>query len=399
MRSLLRAIGVAAVVSACGGGPGGACDLAALRAAADATDEMMRVWDPRSGVLPDYGLAVRGMQGACPGLPRGFAAFFEQTVQPQPERDPGEFASDNLLRDAEALRPLRVHCTDFQKIVDSIDSLPGAARQPAMYDGCHFAELGLVARDDISETTADLQTWRVHALYLWLVDAGAPAEMARALARPILASTDQLLAVTRDIRLPAAPQGPSPPRDAATLLVTSYMVTVDHQQLALLTDGALADADRRRGFDGSFPLSRKYLLGEQPPPGEEPEKPGSLVVAADVRVRWATLGPFVEAAWRAGYAEILVDALAPTPLQPLVVVPLVTRGAAPTGVLAVSPTGLRLRCGGGDGAPAVDALPTELARCGGTLSLAVSADTALPRVVEVLVALSGQAAVVDFAAP
>ncbi len=380
---------------ACNGSLGRACDQEALRAAADATDAMLKAWDPRAGKLPDYPKVARAIEGACPGLPEGFRGYFALSVQPQPDRSSQEFPQVKPLRDdSEGMRPMRAHCPDHARIADSMGLLPASERLPAMYDGCKFAELGLIDRAEIRDTMSDPQAHHAHALLLWLVDRGAPIEVTRALVRPILAATDTQLEVARDVKLPASAGGAALSGDDPTLHVTPHQMTLDGSRLVNLKGGVFDEPDFHPSFlVGTF-ASRRELAGsgDQPPPSR-------LTLAADVSLRWGTLGPVLQAAMRAGYTEISVAALAPTPLRPLVGVPLVTAGPSPTVSLALSPTQIELRCGEHEASPDITTLAAELARCPGTLRLAVTEDTGLARVVALLGALAGTRAVVELAAP
>jgi hypothetical protein len=290
MRSLLRAIGVAAVVSACGGGPGGACDLAALRAAADATDEMMRVWDPRSGVLPDYGLAVRGMQGACPGLPRGFAAFFEQTVQPQPRAGPRRVCPRTTC--CATQRPCGRSA--FIAPTSRRSSTP-SIRCPGRRGSRRCTTVAISPSSGSSPATTSPRRPRIsrpgasmRCISGWSTPERRPRwpgrSRVRSSPRPTSSSRSH---ATSGCRRPR--RGPHRPGDAATLLVTSYMVTVDHQQLGL----AHGWCARRRG---PAPWIRREL-------SPVPQVPVGRAAAA-----WRGAGETREPGRRRGCAGALGDA-------------------------------------------------------------------------------------------
>jgi len=164
---------------------------------------------------------------------------------------------------------------------------------------------------------------------------------------------------------------------------------IDTRRLVNLKDGVIDEPDfRPEYFEGMF-------AGHH----DRDSAPSKLMLAADVSLRWATLGPALTSAWRAGYTEISIAALAPTPLRPLVGVPLVTAGPAPAASLTLSPTQIVLRCEGHQASADLPGLAAELARCPGSLRLAVTPDTALPRVVDLLGALAGKAAIVELTGP
>lgn len=395
MRSLhLALLGAALNLPACnaviGGGP---CDQKALSAAADATASMLAAWRPDDGALPDYPKIAKSVQDACTGLPEGFRGYFELSVQPQPDRRSNEFPNIKPLHDdAEGLRPMRAHCPDHARIAGSMGLLVADERLPAMYDGCKFAEIGLIDRADIAKTLADRQAHHAHALFLWLVDVGAPREVAHKLVRPILASTDTRLEAARDLKLPASARGVPLSGDASLLHATPYQMTVDHNMLVNLKDGAYDEQYFEPAmFDGKFASIRELGRADSMSP--------RLNIAADVSLRWSVLGPALHAAWRAGFTELAVVALTPEPLQPLIAVPLVTEGPAAAATLTLSPARIDLQCAEHTASPDIAALPAELARCPGGLRLAVTVDTALPRIVELLAALAGKAQIVELLPP
>lgn len=407
MRSILWGLELltAAACDGAFGGRGGICDQAALRRAAEATDAVMTAWRSADGAMPDYRVAVRGLREACPRLPAGFQSYLEYSVQPLPElRGQGFNLGTPLRDDPEALRPLRAHCPGLAAVLGSLATRPASERGGALYDACDFAGIGLFSRTTVPDTMADPQGHHGHALYLWLVDDGAAPEVARALVRPILAGTDTTLEVFRDLaRLPAARRGAAPSWFSLDVRVALDGVTANSKRLVQLEQGRLAEADHSGGLIGAVfdtlveEVDKTRALASNS--GHTPERP-RIVIAADPRLPWATVGAVAYTARRAGHDIIDAYALAPDPLHPLIMLPLYASGEAPTLELTLTAASIVLRCKGGESTPALDALSAALDRCGGgPMRLSVAPDTSWQRVIAVATELAGHAAVVELASP
>ena len=103
---------------------------------------------------------------------------------------------------------------------------------------------------------------------------------------------------------------------------------------------------------------------------------------------------------RTGASPILVQGLGPDPLHPLVAVPLLSPGAAPSADLAIDPGGLSLRCLTDSHFPALAELPALVASCGATLRLTATPDTSWKRMVDVLGVLAdARVAITDIVVP
>lgn len=407
MRSILWGLGLLTSTACDGvfGGRGGICDQAALRKAAGATDAVMTAWRSADGAMPDYRVAVRGLREACPRLPAGFHGYLEYSVQPLPDlRGRGFDLGTPLRDDPEALRPLRAHCPALAAVTESLATLPASERRGALYDACDFARIGLYSRAELPDTMADPQGHHGHALYLWLVDDGAPPEVARALVRPILAGTDTTLEVFRDLaRLPAARRGAAPSWFSLDVRVALDGVTANSKRLVQLEQGRLAEADHSGELIGTVfdtlveevDKTRALASDQGATPG-----PARIVIAADPRLPWATVGAVAYTARRAGHDIIDAYALAPDPLHPLITLPLYASGEAPTLELTLTAAAIVLRCKGGESTPALDALAAALDRCGGgPMRMTIAPDTSWQRVIAVAAELAGHAAVVDLASP
>ncbi len=409
VRRFLLLLGVAGS-AACGGSSGaraGPCDQAELRTAAAATDAMLAAWNPAGGTVPDYRVAVRGIQQACARLPAGFHAYLEHDVQPRPQQRRELGLETPLHQDPEALRPMRAHCPGYAMVMASLAAVDSSARTETLYDGCGFAGLGLIDRSELGDTIDHPMIDHGHALYLWLVDDGAPPEVARALVRPILAGTDAVLEAARHRpHLPMAARGSTPSLYLPDVRITMDGVIAEHEPQVRLEQGRLVDADH----DGEriFALKqtlvlaagRQQLLKRDP---EHPPKPLRITIAAEPQLRWATVGLVALTAREAGYVHIDAYALVPAPLRPLVVLPLVTpslevSGPAPKLELALTEASIVLRCEGGETAPDLTTLAAAVDRCGGgALRLRVAPETRWQRVIDMLAELDDHATIAELA--
>ncbi len=394
-----------AFLSGCGAWTGAAhCDQAALRAAADATDAMFAAWQPASGTLPDYQLAVRGLETACK-LPPGYHGFLKYTVHPVADVRSDEMDLDTALwKDVEGMRPFRAHCPDHERVLDAVATSAADQRARILYDGCKFGEVGLVTLAELSHSLGDPNGLNSHALYLWLVDSGAPPEVARTLVRPILFGTDDSMRDVAELpQLPAVARGPAPPLFVPTLVVAQDGVTFKQRRLVTLTQGALASADH----DGPRVLElHRELAAEADQAGalaaqtDRPRETLRVAIAADPGLRWETVGKLAWTAVDAGHEQVDARAVIPDPLRPLASLPLVVPGAAPTTEILLGAGRIVVRCPGQERTPALAALVSELASCGGgPLRLAVTDDTRWQRVVEVLAELAGKATITRLARP
>lgn len=384
--------------------PGGRCDQAALKAAADATDAMLAAWRPTSGAAPDYRLAVRGLRSACPKLAPGFEFFLEYSVHPAPVVRSHQLKRTVPLRDdPDGLGPFLAHCPKYRDILAAASELPGAERITTVHDGCDYAALGLFTRDELSLDLDDPQGLHGAALYLWLLADGAPPAVARSLARPISLgsrySLRTLVEPDAPVNLPAAAAGVVTPDFLAPLLINPDGVLFDSRRLAILTGGQLAEPDFNKGLIGALfdtlaeEADKSRALAEKGVPSSP-----ALVISADPKTPWATAGRAAWTAMRAGFPHIHAHALGPDPLHPLVTVPVLAPGAAPTLDLVVAADSLSLRCADASHKLDLAALPARLSSCGGgPLRLAGVAGTPWQRVVDVLSALAGKATITDIA--
>lgn len=392
-----------AMITACGG-PGGRCDQAALRAAADAGDAMLAAWQPRAGALPDYLSVARGVRSACPTLPEGFHFFLDNGVYPLPDIHDYALGKHTPLRDdAAALRPFLAHCPDLREHLKTVGTLPGDARTPYFYDACRLKALGVFTPDELPSTIGDPQGWIGHALYLWLVDDGAPPDVARRLVRPIVAGSESMFPRPDELTtLPFAARGGPPGWPSMPLRASREAITFDDKRLAQLTAGALDPSIYSEALIG--PLYDSIV--------EEADKmadlnaatdqttPVQLAIAADPRLPWATAGRIAWTATRAEFTRIDVHALTPDPMRPLVAVPLFTRGPPPTAELTVRGAALTLQCGETTNTPALPDLPAALKQCSpGPLRLDASDETTWQQVVDVLVTLGGAATITAITPP
>lgn len=405
-RACLFVFGLVSLIG-CGGLPGarGRCDQAALRAAADATDAMLASWQPQAGALPDYRVAVRGLESACPALPRGFHGFLTYAVHPVPDVRSSEMSLGTpMWEDDEAMRPLRAHCPAYARLLAESDRAPADRRPVIFYDGCDFAGLGVATREEIGGSLGDLGGLGSHALYLWLVDDGAPPEVARALARPILMGTDMALGISVQLpQLPTSPQGAAVSWFVPTLVVDDRRVDFDHKTLVHLDRGRLVEADVAGAKVDALhdalaeEIDRSRALAQAT---DRPPEPLPLAIAADPGLRWATVGKLAWTAMLAGHDTLEVRAVAPDPLHPLVNVPLVSRGPAPTGEIVIGASELVVRCEAEGRASEAAAFAREVVKCGARpMRLAVVDDVTWQRVVEVLGELAGKATITGLVRP
>lgn len=382
---------------------GGKCDQVALRAAADAAAEMLTTWAPSGGELPDYRRAVRDLRAACPALPPGFHAFLEYGVHPVPDVSSQEMRLGPPLREDPAGRgPLLRQCPDYSRIMEDVAVRPGHERIPTIFAGCKFAELGVFTLAELATNYGDSGGLHGHALYLWLVDDGAPRDVARALVRPIVAGADYALEVGTRARLPTVAQAPAVGLPGPVLYASRGAVTFDARQLVLLAGGRVAAADQRDGLVGAVfdalaeETDKRNAIAERSGRKEVFE----LGIAGDPTLPWETMGKLVWTAGRAGAQELDVYVLVPEPMRPVATLPLLVAGPAPTIDLEIGANSIALRCGGKTGTHAVAALVGAVGGCGGgPLRLAAGNDTPWQRVVEVLGALAGQAAITEVVPP
>jgi len=393
-----------AFLSGCGAWTrGGHCDQAALRAAADATDKHFADWQPATGILPDYQLAVRGLQGACE-LPSGYHGFLKYGVNPVPDVRSHEMdLGTPLWKDAGGMRPFRAHCPDHQRLLEEVATVAADQRAPVFYEGCKLGEIGLVTLDELSRNLGDPTGLNSHALYLWLLDDGAPPAVARALVRPILFGTDYALDdMSKLPQLPAVARGPAAAGGVPTIYVAQDGVTFGFRRVVPLTGGALASADH----EGARVLELHRELAAEADQAEalasDPDRPKEtlrLAIAADPGIKWETVGKLAWTAIDAGHPQIDARVVIPDPLHPLASLPLVGPGVASTTELLLSPEKIVVRCPGREGAPTLATLASELASCGGPLRLAVTDATRWQRVVEVLAEIEGKATITSLARP
>jgi hypothetical protein len=384
--------------------PGGRCDQAALKTAADATDAMLAAWRPASGVAPDYRLAVRGLRAACPKLAPGFEFYLEYSVHPASSDRSARLKMTVPLRDdPDGLGPLLAHCPGFHDVMARANQLPGDQRLAVVYEGCDFAAIGLFTRAELSPGLDDPQAFHGHALYLWLLADGAPPAVARSLARPITAGSEfglrDLSGSDEPLVFPAAATGVAPPAFADPLRISPDGIRFDGRRLAYLTGGQLAESDFNKGLIGAvFDTLAEEVDKTRTLADKDLALAPALAIVADPKIPWATVGRAAWTAMRAEYPRIDVRALGPDPLRPLLTVPLFTRGAAPTLDLVVAADSLTLHCADASHKLDLAALPAKISACGGgPLRLVGVAGTAWQRVVDVLSALAGTATITDIA--
>lgn len=379
------------------------CDAAALRAAADATGAAFSAWTPARGELPDYRLAVRGLRGACPSLPEGFHGDLEVAVHPTPEVRSSEMRlGPPLLDDPAASRPLLARCPDARLALAEIATLPADARTARLSQACKFADLGVFEAAELSPSLGDPGALHGHALYLWLIDDGAAPEVARALVRPIVAGTDFILAEAGRTRLPATSQGPAADGLTPLLTVSPEWATFDGRKLVRLEQGNLADSDHAQGLVGAAFDALSEEADRQRDHAERAGRPQSfaLAIAADPTSTWATVGKLAWTAARAGATSVVVHALGPDPLRPIVGLPLLAAGPPPRFDLELGPEGVTLRCGEATSVVQTAGLAAAVRGCGaGSWRLQAAGDTPWQRVVEVLGALAGAALVAELGPP
>jgi len=369
----------------------GECDQADLAAAATAADTMLKAWSPASGAMPDYRLAARGIQQACPYLPAGFVSYFQFALYPLPDLSamPLMGFGTPVWQDLEAMRPLRAHCPEYDKFT--------AAGAETIYKGCGFAGLGLIDRDQLPANPDGAGQYG-HALYLWLLDDGAPPEVARALVRPILAGTSESLFVVTDLmHLPAAPRGAAPTGGfVPNVQLALDGVTFADKREVTLESGHLPAGDPLDLLRFSFAdeLQQTRLLAS---PGDGPPR---LLFTADRQLPWATLVAVARAAREAGYVQLDTYAFGPAPRLPMLTLSLLAVGPPPTLELALTGDAIVLRCKGGEHSPALSGLSAALDGCGGgSLRLIVAPDSRWQQVIMVLAELAGHAMITELASP
>ncbi len=392
-------------VTACGP-TRGRCDQAALKAGADATEAMLAAWKPESGVAPDYRLAVRRLQSACPRLAPGFEFFLAYSVHPTPELRSHELETSTPLRDdPDGLGPLLAHCPDFMKHRAAANELSGDLSAARLYEDCNLEALGVFSPEELPNSLDDLQGFHGLALYLWLVNDGAPPAVARTFARPITFGSDYNLRAMQDagepVPLPTVAHGAPVASFSMPLLVGESGITFDSKRLVRLDEGRLAPEDNDRGLIGSVYDS----VTEEVDKAKELAAKGmplstSVTLVVDQRLAWSTAGKVAWTVMRTGASPILVQGLGPDPLHPLAAVPLLSPGAAPSADLAIDPGGLSLRCLTDSHFPALAELPALVASCGATLRLTATPDTSWKRMVDVLGVLAdARVAITDIVVP
>jgi hypothetical protein len=365
---------------------------------------MLAAWQPSGGELPDYRRVVRELRAACPALPPGFHGFLEYGVHPVPDVRSHEMRlGPPLLEDPEGRAPLLRHCPGYRGIVDDVAVRPASERIPTIFEGCNFAELGVFTLAELAANFGDPGGLHGHALYLWLVDDGAPAAVARALVRPIVAGTDYALEVATPLKkLPAVARAPAAGWPAPTLYASPEAVTFADRRLVLLTQGSLAASDHNQALVGAVfdavaeEVDKLSALVERSGRQER----FKLSIAADPGLPWATVGKLLWTAGRAGVQSLDVHVLVPDPLRPMATLPLLAGGLAPTIDVEILPGGISLRCGEKTATYDAAALVGAVAGCGGgSLRLAAADDTPWQRVVDVLGVLVGHAAITQVVPP
>jgi hypothetical protein len=387
----------------------GHCDPQVLRAAADETAATLTTWTPARGQPPDLRAAARGVWQACPGLPEGLRRYIDVGVDhlaPGDAADPVEAILPghrtvhgvNVYDAPEVVRVMATICPDHQAIVAAMATLPGDTQALSMYDGCHFATIGLVAREEVKDIAGDVAGRFGHVLYRWLVDDGAPPEVARTLARASIAAMDDSPRLaTSPQRLPAATSG------QALHVLSSVSAALDgvsfnEQQIVVLTHGRLADADQSSGLIGALfdqfteeiERVRKLTTGTSTPP--------TLELVVDPQLPWETVRALAITARRAGYERLGAVVLVPSPLHPFAYLALVDFAGGPSTVtIEVRAAGLTVRCGASASTPAPGELAAAVARCGDKARIAAARDVTWQQVIDVVDALAGKATIVELA--
>ncbi len=358
---------------------------------------MLAAWQPASGVVPDYRLAERGLRAACPRLPRGYDGFLEFFVHPRRHVRSSEMVLGSpLWMDPDAIRPFVAHCPSYLDVLGTTYSQPVEDRARTFYEGCRLAELGLVTLAELSGDLGDSDSKSSHALYLWLIEDGAPPEVARAIVRPILFATDDALEDSAKLpQLPEVTHGLAMPAFTPMLYIAPDHVSFEFERVAL-KQGKLASADQVHTVQRAL----TSFVERAAVRSEEPKQVVRLGLAADPGLRWETVGKLAWTAIDAGFQQIDAQVVVPDPLRPLASVGLVVPGATPTTQLVLGAEQITLRCFGQEHSPVLAALVSELRRCGaGPLRLAVTDDTRWQRVVEVLAELAGKATITRLARP
>jgi hypothetical protein len=397
MRRCLLALTLASI-AACGR-PGGRCDQAALRAAADASDAMFTAWQPQAGALPDYLSVARGLRSACPALPEGFHFFLDNMVYPVPERRSYQLSVSTPLRDdAEALRPFLAHCPGLREHLGTVGTLPGDARTPYFYNACRLKELGVFTPDELPSSIGDPQGWNGHALYLWLVDDGAPPDVARRLVRPIVGGSEYMFPRSDELAaLPYAARGAPAGWQSMPLRASREAIIFDNKRLVDLTVGALDESVHAGGLIGPLfdtfaeEVNKSVMLNA----AIDPTSPIQLAIAADPRLPWATVGRIAWTGIRAEFTRIDAHALTDNPIRPLVAVPLfIASDAPPAAMLELAGPAITVRCTDSFHTLALPDLLAALKKCSpGPLRLVATRETTWQQVLDVLVVLQGEATI------